>query len=116
MKLYGGVSLLHIAFGVHDPKSIITLLEEIWKYKLKGIGNISYHLGCDFFRDDEDIICMPPKRYIEKMIDGYTTIFEKRPLSKYKSPLEEGDLPELNTTELLDEYSIHKYRSLIGSL
>ena len=77
-----------------NPKSIITLLEEKYNYKLKGTGSISYHLGCDFFRDDEDILCMAPRKYIEKMNDGYTNIFNKKPSSKYKSPLEKGDHPE----------------------
>ena len=57
-------------------------------YKLKGTGSISYHLGCELFRDDEVVLCMDPKKYIYKMIDGYIHMFNKKTLSKYKSPLE----------------------------
>ena len=42
-------------------------------------------------------------------------MFSKKPSSKYKSPLEKWNNPELDTTELLDEDGIHKYESLIGS-
>ena len=27
---------------------------------MKGTGIIFYHLGCDFFRDNEDALCMAP--------------------------------------------------------
>ena len=101
---------------LRDPRAIITLLEVKYSYKLKCTGSISYHLRCYFFRDDEDILCMAPKKYIEKINDGYTNIFNKKPSSKYKSPLEKGDHSELDTTELLDEDGIHIYQSLIGSL
>ena len=33
------------SFVVRDPKTIITLLEEKYKYKLKCTGSIFYHLG-----------------------------------------------------------------------
>ena len=49
-----------LSFTVHGSKDIITLLEEKDKYKLKDKGSVSYHLGCDLFRDDEDMICMAP--------------------------------------------------------
>ena len=36
----------------HDPKGIIDALKgEPHKFKLKGVGPISYHLGNDYFRD-----------------------------------------------------------------
>ena len=84
--------------------------------KLKGTGSISYHLGCEFFKDDEDSLYMAPKKYIKNMRDEYTNMFNKKTSSKYKSPLEKGNHSELHTTELLDEDGIHKYQSLIGSL
>ena len=46
------------AFDVRDPKAITTLFGETYKYKLKVTGSILYHLGCDFFRDDDDFICI----------------------------------------------------------
>ena len=35
-----------------DPKAIVDTLQEILHgFQLKGIGPLTYHLGCEFFRD-----------------------------------------------------------------
>jgi Reverse transcriptase (RNA-dependent DNA polymerase) len=34
---------------------------------LKGTGPVTFHLGCDFFRDDDGVLCMGPRTYIECM-------------------------------------------------
>ena len=57
-----------------------------------------------------------PKKYIEKTIDGYTRIFNHKPSTKYKSPLEKGDHPDRDTIELLYDDGIQKYQFLIGLL
>ena len=59
---YIAVYVDNLTFVVRETKTIINLLVEKYKYKLKGTGIISYHLGCDFFRDNEDIIFMAPKK------------------------------------------------------
>ena len=87
-----------LAFVVRDSKAIITFHEEKYNYKLKGTGSISYHLSCDFFRDNEDFLCIAPKKYIEKMNDGCKNMFNKKLSSNYKSPLEKGTI--LNNTQL----------------
>jgi hypothetical protein len=50
-----------------DPKKIIDLLTEKYIYRLKGSGPIEFHIGCDYFRDSNGILCYAPKRYIEKI-------------------------------------------------
>lgn len=59
---------------------------------------------------------MAPQKYIEKMIDGYMNMFGEKPRTRYSLPLEKGDHPELDKSELLDETIIQQYQSLIGSL
>ena len=54
--------------------------------------------------------------YIERMMAQYESLFAEKPRTKYHSPLEPNDHPELDDTELLDEDGIHKYQSLIGAL
>ena len=50
-------------------------------------------------------------------MDGYERMFGKPPSSNnVTSPLEKGDNPELDTTELLDEEGQQRYMSLIGSM
>ena len=61
---------------------------------------------------------MAPRKYVEKMIDGYINMFGEKPKTKAKcsSPLEKGDHPELDVTDFLDETGIQKYQSIVGSL
>ena len=99
-----------------NPKEITDILVNKYKFKLKGTGLIKYHLGCDFYRDEEGVLCFAPKRYIEKLIDIYKNTFGVKPKLNISSPLEKGDHPELDTSELLDQDGIQKYQSLIGAL
>ena len=113
---YIAVYVDDLAIAAKDPKQITEILMEEYKFKLKGTGPISYHLGCDFFRDEDNTLCFSPKKYINKMIDGYMTLFKSKPKTNVSSPLEKGDHPELDHSELLDEEGISIYQSLIGSL
>jgi hypothetical protein len=62
-----------------DPKVITDALVEIYKLKLKGTGPIGYHLGCNFTRDTDGVLCMSPTKYIEGMIDTYYRMFGEKP-------------------------------------
>ena len=99
-----------------NPKEITDILVNEYKFKLKGTGPIKHHLGCEFYRDEEGVLCFAPKRYIEKMIDIHKNTFGVKPKLNISSPLEKGDHPELDTSELLDQDGIQKYQSLIGAL
>ena len=113
---YIAVYVDDLAIAAKDPKSITDTLMEKYEFKLKGTGPITFHLGCDFFRDKDGVLCMAPKRYIEKMIDTYESMFGTKPKMNVSSPLEKGDHPETDTTELLDQEGIQKYQSLIGAM
>ena len=81
-----------------EPKVIIDLLMEKYKYRLKGSGPIEFHLGCDYFRDSDGILCYAPKRYVEKMVGLYKEMFGVNPKEE-TSPLIKGDHPELDNSE-----------------
>ena len=98
-----------------DPQKVIDMLAVKNKFKLKGTGAISFHLGCDFFRDRDGVLCMAPRKYIDKCVGNYERMFGEKP-KKASSPLLKGDHPELDTTELLDTEGQRIYQSLIGSL
>jgi hypothetical protein len=49
---------------------------------------------------------MAPKKYIEKMMMGYEQMFGEKPSTKVHSPLEKGNHPELDTSELLDQTGV----------
>jgi len=59
---------------------------------------------------------MHPKKYIDKVTQSYERMFGYKPRTNVTSPLEKGDHPELDTTELLDANGVTQYQSLIGSM
>jgi hypothetical protein len=42
-----------------------------FKFKLKATGPIKFHLVIDFFCDSNGVMCIAPKKYIEKMMALY---------------------------------------------
>ena len=98
-----------------EPQRIIdALLTAPNNFKLKGTGNVTFHLGCDFFRDEHQVLCVGPRTYIERMSLQYESMFGTKPKATYNSPLTANDHPELDTTDLLDDCGTHQYQSLIG--
>jgi hypothetical protein len=65
---YVGVYVDDLALAMKAPQDFIDVLVEQHKFKLKGTGPISFHLGCDFFREEDNTLCMAPRKYIDKMI------------------------------------------------
>ena len=59
---------------------------------------------------------MAPKKYIEKLVANYECLFGSKPFQSVSLPLEKGDHPELDTSELLDAKGIQLYQSIIGGL
>jgi hypothetical protein len=99
-----------------DPKEFTDLLEQRHKFKLKGTGTISYHLGMDFRRDEDNTLRISPTKYIDKLLKNYEKLFGMKPNTSVTSPLEKGDHPELDTSELCSMDQIVQYQSMIGAL
>ena len=59
---------------------------------------------------------MSPKKYIGRMVNNYERIFGKHSTTKVSSPLEHGNHPEMNKSELLDEEVLQVYQLLVDSL
>ena len=76
---YVAVYVDDLAIAMKDPKSFVDVLENKHKFKTKGTGPISFHLGMDFHRDDDNILCMSPVKYIEKLIKNYEKLFGETP-------------------------------------
>jgi hypothetical protein len=68
---YVAVYVDNLAFAMKDPQVFVDVLREKYKFKLKGTGNIAFHLGCDFYREDNGTLCMAPRKYIKKMLSNY---------------------------------------------
>jgi len=105
-----------LAIGMKSPETFLTTLKEKYGFKLKGSGPITFHLGCDFERDEHGVLCMTPRQYIERTVAQYERMFGSKPRTHVTSPLEKNDHPEVDDTELLDAEGVQQYQSLIGSL
>ena len=62
-----------------EPEAIIEALTGKHKLKLKGTGPTEFHLGCDYFRDDDGTLCMAPRKYIDKLTQNYERMFGEKP-------------------------------------
>jgi hypothetical protein len=113
---YIAVYVDDLGLALKQPQDFIDALQNKYKFKLKGTGPISFHLGMDFSRDSDGTLCIAPLKYIEKMVSNYERVFGETPKKNVTSPLEKGDHPELDTSELLDAQGIALYQSLIGAL
>ena len=98
-----------------DPQGFFDTLTEKYKYILKGVGVPEYHLGGNFGRDPDGTLFWGAKSYVEKMLANFERMFGGPP-KKYGTPLDEGDSPELDQSDLLDDEHTHIFQSLIGAL
>ena len=106
-----------LAIASRNPQAIINALEgNPNNFKLKGTGKMTFHLGCDYFRDSDGTLCVGPRTYVDRMVAQYVSLFGCKPKMNVSSPLEKNDHPELDDSELLNEDDIIKYQSLIGVL
>ena len=99
-----------------DPQAITDELVNTYKLKLKGTGEIKYHLGANYYRDKDGTLCQGAEDFIKKMEATYKRFYGEDPKKMYSSPLEKNDHPEIDLSDLLDEEGIHQYQSLVGSL
>ena len=114
---YIGVYVDNLMIVSKKPQDIITGLEaKPHSFKLKGTGPVTFHLGCDYFRDEDGTLCVGPRKYIEKMCEEYERLFGMKPKQNVTSPLEKNDHPELDASEILNTDGIKQYQSLIGTL
>ncbi len=84
------------------------------KYKLKGVGEITYHLGGDFYRDPDGTLAWGARTYVKRIINQSEAIFGNPP-KEYTTPIDKDDHPELDTMDLLSSDDIQHYQSLIGA-
>ena len=89
-------------------------LTEVYNFKLKGTGPIAFHLGCDYFRDANGVLCLLRANTLRKCCRT-TNVSLERHEAVYFS-LEKGDHPELDDSRELTVEEIKTYQSLIGSL
>ena len=54
---YIAVYVYDLVIAANDPNEITDAITTKHKFKLKGTGPIRYHLGCDFFSNEDGTLC-----------------------------------------------------------
>ena len=90
-------------------------MEERHSFSLKGTGSLTHHLGADFEQDEDGTLTMSPRKHVDQMMFNFQRMFGGLPPTTVQSPVEHGDHPELDKSELLDQEGIEECQSLIGS-
>ena len=108
------VDALYIA--AESPSAIIQIFKSKYHLKLKGDDKLTYHLGADYFEDPDGTFVSQPKKYIDKLGDTFRRLCNEDPRKGYKTPLDKKDLPELDTSEILEGDMAAKYLTMVGQL
>jgi hypothetical protein len=72
---------------MRDLQEFISILETVQSFKTKGTGPIRFHLGMEFFHDDDNTLCISLPKYIEKLVKTYEQMFGKPPKQVVILPL-----------------------------
>ena len=79
---YIAVYVDDLAFAMEDTHAFIGILPGKYKFKIKEAGPLSFHLGADFYREEDGTLCMAPQKYIDRLAANYGKIFGEKPSSK----------------------------------
>ena len=112
---YIAVYVDDLAIAAKDSQAFCNELKKKYNLKLKGVGPLEYHLGCTYKKDPDGTLAADPRRYVNKIIESFERMFKEKP-RKSRPPLEGGDHPELDTSELCDEHQTKQFQTLIGQL
>ena len=112
---YIAVYVDDLAIAAKDPQAFCNELKKKYNLKLKGVGPLEYHLGCTYKKDPDGTLAADPRRYVNKILESYESMFKEKP-RKSRPPLEGGDHPELDTSELCDDHQTKQFQTLIGQL
>ena len=112
---YIAVYVDDLAIAAKEPQAFCNELKKKYNLKLKGVGPLEYHLGCTYKKDPDGTLAADPRRYVNKILESYERMFNEKP-RKSRPPLEGGDHPELDTSELCDDHQTKQFQTLIGQL
>ena len=112
---YIAVYVDDLAIAAKDSQAFCNELKKKYNLKLKGVGPLEYHLGCTYKKDPDGTLAADPRRYVNKILESFERMFKEKP-RKSRPPLEGGDHPEPDTSELCDEHQTKQFQTLIGQL
>ena len=65
--------------AAESPSAIIGIFRTEYHLKVKGDGKLNYHLGADYFEDQDGTFVSQPRKYIDKLADTYKRLFNDNP-------------------------------------
>ena len=113
---YIAVYVDDLCIAAESPSASIAIFKTKYKLKVKGDGKFSYHLGADCFEDPDGTFLSQPKKHIDKLAENYKGLFNDEPPKGHKTPPDQNDHPELDTSEILEGDTAVKYLTMVGQL
>ena len=110
---YIAVYVDHIAICMKDPQAFCDTLKNKYKLKIKGVGPLSYHLGCGYTRDEDRTVVADRMIFVDKIVESYEKVFGEKP-KKTRTPIVAGDQPEIDLSEFCDEDQTKQYQTIAG--
>ena len=98
-----------------NPKRVMEEICSVYLVKESSKGPPSYYLGNDYKKDKKGRWCIGCKTYLTEAVRRLEHLLGK-PLPKKDTPMVDGDHPEEDTSELLDDKGHQRYQMVIGML
>ena len=76
---YIAVCVDDLAIAAEDPQTFCNERKKKYNLKLKGVGPLEYHLGCTYKKDPDGTLAADPRRYVNKILESYETMFKEKP-------------------------------------
>lgn len=96
------------------PEDVIEPIKQVCGYELKGVGIPEYYNGADVgFDNESQCWSLSAHTYVKNITEKLEKLLEVH-LKNYNSPMETGDHPELDESDLLYGGDITLYQMMIG--
>ena len=94
-----------------DTGQFCKILKQKYRFKLKRLGLLKYHVGCSYKGDPDGTLVADPRNFVMKIHKSYKRLLGEKPKEVRPGA---GDHPELDTSEVCNETEIEHFQSLIG--
>ena len=112
---YAVIYVDDIIVAMKDPKAFFDDLQgPKIAFTMKGVGKPTYHLGADFYRDEDGTLCLGAQTYSKRLCATFESLYGEQPKPAF-SPLAHDDHPELDNSPLCGPDDTAKFQSLIGA-
>ena len=112
---YAVVYVDDIIVAMKDPQAFFDELQgPNIAFTMKGVGKPTYHLGADFYRDEDGTLCLGAQTYSKRLCATFESLYREQP-KLVLSPLDHDDHPELDDSPLCGPDDTAKFQSLIGA-